>query len=213
MRINFNSSSNFDKSRFGVDYTTINDELANQIKYIHFHNSDYRDIVKCKNICNEFNNVLKTFNSLEYINIGGHLEDLSFEEGIQYLNNIRKAIPESIKLIVELGDFLFKNVGKLYCKVIDAKYDGNKQLITLNFSKMANQRWVYPEYYSLSNEKELIDTFFYGSSCCETDLYAEVKSQKLEINDEVIFSNISPYSYEWNTSFNGIEKIKFLFNK
>lgn len=72
---------------------------------------------------------------MKKINIGGHLEDLSFKEGIEYLNNVRNIVPENIIMIAELGDFLFKNVGTLYCNVVDVRYDSKVQVVTLNFSK------------------------------------------------------------------------------
>lgn len=210
IRINFNANTKFDKSRFGVEYTSIDPEYSDKIHYIHFHNSDHKDAEKCNDIIEEFSKVVNLFPNLKMINLGGHLEDLEFSEGITYLNRIRQMVPNNIELYVELGDFLFKNVGKLYCEVIDIRNDVEKQHITLNFSKMANQRWVYA-HYEPNNNNELISTIFYGCSCCETDIYLETKSQILNIHDHLIFSNISPYSYEWDTTFNGVDKMEFLF--
>lgn len=209
IRINFNSNNNFGFSRFGVDYKIINENTREKITYIHFHNSDQRDLEKCKNIYEEIKSILEHFPNLKILNIGGHLEDLSFDDGINYLNAIRSLIPDNILLYAELGDFLFKNVGTLYSKVIDIRKDNEIQIVTLNFSKMANQRWAYPIY--IANNNDLVKTIFYGCSCCETDIYLETKANKLNIGDEVKFKNISPYSYEWNTSFNGVEKMKYIF--
>lgn len=209
IRINFNSSDNFSFSRFGVDYKSINEDIRNNIAYVHFHNSDHKDLEKCQNIYAEIKRILEYFPNLKNLNIGGHLEDLSFEDGITYMNTIKSLIPDNISLYVELGDFVFKNVGVLYSKVVDIREDDNTQIVTLNFSKMANQRWAYPKY--IVNNKDLVNTIFYGCSCCETDIYLETKANKLSIGDEVKFENISPYSYEWNTSFNGVEKMKYMF--
>lgn len=209
IRVNFNSNNNYGVSRFGVDYKSINYDIRKKITYIHIHNSDHKDIEKCKKIYEEIKNILTFFPNLKNINIGGHLEDLSFQDGIDYLNTVRKIVPNNINLYVELGDFLFKNVGTLYCKVIDIRKDDNLQFVTLNFSKMANQRWAYPIYNT--NSKNLIKTMFFGCSCCETDIYLETYAEEFTIGDEVVFKNISPYSYQWNTSFNGIEKMKYIF--
>ncbi len=209
VRINFNSNNNFSTSRFGVDYKVINENVRNEITYIHLHNSDHKNFEQCQKIYDEIQNILKFFPNLRNLNIGGHLEDLSFEDGINYLNIIRKIIPNDINLYVELGDFLFENVGTLYSKVIDIRKDDNIQFVTLNFSKMANQRWAYPIYNTNSNN--LIKTIFFGCSCCETDIYLETEAEEFAIGDEVIFKNISPYSYQWNTSFNGVEKMKYIF--
>jgi len=211
IRINFNSNDAFDYSRFGMDYTLLDKKIKNNIEYIHLHNSDHRDLKKCKNIYEEINKIIKEFPSLKKINIGGHLEDLSFEEGIEYLNNVRNIVPENITMFVELGDFLFKNVGILYCNVVDVRYDDKIQVVTLNFSKMANQRWAYPQYISNNSETSNIKTIFYGCSCCETDIYLETYSHLLHIGDTIIFKNISSYSYQWNTSFNGVNKMEYIF--
>lgn len=212
LRINFNSHKEFDFSRFGEDYKLLDRDIKINIEYIHFHNSDHRTKAKCQLICEEFRELLYDFPNLKYLNIGGHLEDLSLEEGIEYLKIIREIVPKHVTLIVEVGDYLFKNVGHLYCNVIDVRRDNDKQIVTLNFSKMANQRWVYPKYSEEMN-KDTIPTIFYGCSCCETDTYLETNARPLICGEQVIFSNISPYSYQWDKEFNGVEKMEFIFKK
>lgn len=211
IRINFNSNKNFEYSRFGEDYQQIEEDIRNEVNYVHFHNSDYRDLNKCEEIYKEIKNIMQYFPNLKILNIGGHLEDLSIDEGLDYLNNVRFLIPSNIALYVEVGDFLFKNSGTLYCKVVDVRNDKDKQIVTLNFSKMANQRWAYPIYKTGEKNKKLIRTVFYGCSCCETDIYLETNSYALQVGDEIKFGNISPYSYEWNTAFNGVNKLEYIF--
>lgn len=212
IRINFNDNRNFEKSHFGINRLDINNYVKNEVRYIHFHNSDKRTIKKCEYIFEEIKKILEIFPNLTHLNIGGHLEDLTKEEGIEYLNIVREIVPSKINLIVELGDFLFKNCGTLYTKVVDSKIVNEKQIIILNFSKMANQRWVYPalKKEQLKDEMEY-DTTFYGCSCCEVDTFLETKCKRCYTGEKVAFSNISPYSYEWNNSFNGVGKIKFYF--
>lgn len=210
LRINLNSNSNFEVSRFGEDYTKLDKNIKFELTYIHLHNSDHKDEVKCNNILKEIEHIVALFPNLKCIDIGGHLEDLSFKEGIEYLKKIRNIIPTNVDIIAEAGDFLFKDCGKLFCEVIDVRNDQISQTVTLNFSKMANQRWAYPKY-NEESESELINTIFYGCSCCETDIYLETKAKKLEKGDKLIFQNISPYSYQWDTEFNGIEKLEYIF--
>jgi len=209
LRINFNSNNLFRYSRFGVDYKIIDEDLRNKLTYIHFHSSDYKDMNMCKCIYEEIKEVLKYFPNIKILNIGGHIEHLTFEEGIEYLNNIRNIVPDNIEVYAELGDFLFKNTGTLYSKVVDIRNDVDMQQVTLNFIKMANQRWTYPEY--VPKSKNLVKTIFYGSSCCESDIYLETYADRLNIGDEIIFKNISPYSYEWNVSFSGEDKLEYIF--
>lgn len=209
VRISFNSNSDFEFSRFGEDINNITEKEKVEIKYIHFHNSDHKDKSKCTSILKNLPKVINEFPNLEYLNIGGHLEDLDIVEGIAYLNRVREIVPKEIILLVELGDFLFKGVGILYCKVVDVRRDINTQVVTLNFSKMANQRWAYPKYFDNSTDK--IKTIFYGCSCCETDIYLKCESKELNVGDSLTFYNISPYSYQWDTSFNGVEKMEYIF--
>ncbi|CDC62043.1 hypothetical protein OBE_06752 [human gut metagenome] len=135
---------------------------------------------------------------------------MSFKNGIEYLQEMRSIIPTHIDIIVEAGDFLFKDCGKLFCEVIDVRDNKMSQTVTLNFSKMANQRWAYPIYHE-ETKNELVDTVFYGCSCCETDIYLETKARRLKKGDKLMFQNISPYSYQWDTEFNGINKIRYDF--
>lgn len=212
IRVNFNDSNEFEESHFGTNIQSINENIRNTVEYIHFHNSDKRTIDKCNSIKNQIKNIIKNFPNIKYLNIGGHLEDLTKEQGIKYINEVREIVPTNIKLIVEVGDFLFKNCGKLYTRVVDSKINENKQIIILNFSKMANQRWVYPELIEQQNNNcQEYETIFYGCSCCEVDIFLEARCKKYNIGEFISFSNISPYSYEWNNSFNGVKKIKFYF--
>ena len=214
LRINFNYNDNFEKSRFGVNFGECKPNVLESLKYIHFHNSDKKTKQKCENIFLEIEKIVMSCPKLEYINIGGHLEDLTIDQGIVFLNRVREIVPKKIIIIAELGDFLFKDCGTLYCEVIESKKIKEKQIVTLNFSKMANQRWVYPRYQS-TIQSALIETEFYGCSCCETDFFLTTKSQMLKKGERLIFSNISPYSYEWNTEFNGVKRMefKFLYNR
>ena len=211
IRINFNSNNKFNKSRFGVDYKLLNSEVRKKISYVHFHNSDDKDLLKCEAIYKELKNIVKYFPNLVDLNIGGNLDCLTFEEGLRYLEKVRKIVPQRINMYAELGNYTFKNVGTLFCEVIDICYDNNYQIVTLNISKMANQRWTLPFYISSHNDEEKMSTIFGSCTCCETDIYLETKANKLKIGDKVMFGNIYPYSYQWNTSFNGVDKIKYIF--
>lgn len=210
LRINLNGNEKFDKSRFGEDYTLLSNFIKEELTYIHLHNSDHKDSKKCNDILDEIKIIISSFPNLRCIDIGGHLEDLNFKIGIEYLKKIRSIIPIDIDILVEAGDFLFKNCGKLFCEVIDVRDNKINQIVTLNFSKMANQRWAYSIYYEEAKD-EFVDTIFYGCSCCETDIYLETKARRLKKGDKLIFQNISPYSYQWNTEFNGINKIRYDF--
>lgn len=215
IRINFNSDERFADSHFGIDYLKLDKNVIDRVSYVHFHNSDHRNYEKCECVLEHIYNIIKKFNNLKILNVGGHLENLTFEEGVSYIQNVREIVPPKIKVIVEVGDFLFKESGVLFCKVIDCYFDGKSQVVILDFSKMANQRWVYPilceDSMDMGGNRESFDTVFYGCSCCEVDVFLQTSCKKYDVGEEVIFQNISPYSYQWNHQFNGIAGIEFYF--
>lgn len=179
----------FDKE----DIKTINDVLGcdDILDYINSSNCDYNKLL-----------------SEKLIKLMEKTED-NFSKWIR-LRQPGDETTITIKKIVEAGDFLFKDCGKLFCEVIDVRDNKMSQTVTLNFSKMANQRWAYPIYHE-ETKNELVDTVFYGCSCCETDIYLETKARRLKKGDKLMFQNISPYSYQWDTEFNGINKIRYDF--
>ena len=213
LRINFNDDPSFEKSHFGVALSEIPSDLLYQLRYIHFHNSDHRDRGKCESILKQIEIIVSKFKNLRALDVGGHLEDLSTEDALWFIKEVRNIVPDHIFLYAEIGDFLFRDCGLLKCEVVDSYIDNTiyKQIVILNFSKMANQRWVYPSITVSSSD--LVETVFYGCSCCETDLYLESEYPIVHKGDELLFKNISTYAYEWNNSFNGINKIKIIFNK
>lgn len=210
LRINFNSFKNFEISHFGEDITSIETSMANDISYIHFHLADSRNALINNKILLNIKIILKKFPALKFLNIGGNLESLSMQDAILFLNRVRKIIPKHIVLIVEVGDLLFDGCGELFCKVIDTKIVNKKQIAILDVSKMANLRWSYLKYNE--NSLEEFETEFYGSTCCETDIVYKGRCHKLIIGEFIKFYNVSPYSYQWNKSFCGLNKIKIIFN-
>lgn len=214
LRINFNDDMRFEKSHFGVPLSLIPQELFKDLEYIHFHSSDTRTAEKCGFIKENIALLLRQFIGLKCLNIGGHLGDLSFEDGVTYINTVRSLVPENINLIVEAGDFLFKNCGILTCQALDVYFYGIYQNVILNFSKVAHQRWVHPTITSCNRPYDLLfPTCFWGGSCCEGDIFLETKYRKTKHGEVMQFHNISPYSGQWNCTFNGMDKINFYFTE
>ncbi len=211
IRINFNHNSYFEKSHFGISIEKLSYAQINEVKNIHFHNADKKTNETLEKLYKEIEMIVKKFPKLEILNIGGHLEDLSLDKAIEYIGKVRKITPKRIRIIVECGDLLFKKSGTLICYVVDSTIENNCQNVFLNFSQMANQRWTHPLYDRQKSEKKY-KTIFYGISCCEVDKFLETTAEKIKINQKLIFDNISPYSYEWNNTFNGLDKIKFEWN-
>ena len=135
------------------------------------------------------------------------------------MNKIKKIIVVTVTVFIcaSIGIFIMCNINK-----------NENTIIKKNFGSLMSEVLNNSEVYGLYNvdftnieilneviindvESEKIKTIFYGCSCCETDTYLETYSKPLMVGDEVSFENISPYSYQWNTSFNGVDKMKFVF--
>ena len=213
LRVNFNDDSNFEKSHFGIEMGKITDHIAKCVKYIHFHNSDFRNEYKCRCIYKKVEEIIKAFPNLEVLNIGGHLGEMTVSDATLFINTIRKIVPSDIKLVSEPGDFIISSCGVLFCQVVDVICEDERQKVFVNLSKVAQQRWTHPELtqYNKNTDSTMMETVFLGVSCCEGDVLYEGKCSKLAIGDILRFDNISTYSYEWNQRFNGLDRIEFRF--
>ena len=95
-------------------------------------------------------------------------------------------------------------------KVIDINHHGDHTNVSLDLSANANLHWSRPIYSGDNNGDNKV--IFYGSSCFEDDIVCSVNTNDtFKVGQSVNFWNISPYSYSWNNSFNGIKKIKCEF--
>lgn len=214
LRINFNYKSSFIFSHFGESLADIPLENLKDIYYLHFHISDKKSIQKLKAIINELKKVLPKCINLKMLDVGGGLDSLPKEKFKWYIESIYSILKPNQKLLIECGDLWFKNAGKLYTRIIDIKeIKKNTFIIFLPISKDCNLKWSYPKYnFNCVDVRNRYAVTFYGSTCYEKDEILKTNiDHKLNIGDQIIFDNISPYSAEWNTSFNGINKIEVIY--
>lgn len=209
IRINFNNDKDFEQSRFGIPLEEIC-KYSNIIKHIHFHIHDKNKELLLDKILKKINFIISVCPNLKTINIGGHYEYYQQDVALNIFKNIRQIIPDKIQLIVEAAGLWFERSIFLETQVLSIKNLNGTSFIVLDVCSSGNLFW----------SKCRIDkkrrgnfyTIFCGASCDEHDIICtEYTDNKFKVGDIISFYNISPYSYVWNRSFNGLKKIKYKF--
>lgn len=215
LRVNFNHKKAFSYSRFGIDFSNIPQNIAKQLQNVHFHLTDSRSKKFLKILENNFDDIIKKCVNLKNINIGGGYDELDTQGLVDFVKKLYKKLKNSQYLFIECGDFWFKGSGKLVAEVLNVINVGTDfKVVILATSKDCNLKWSAPVYIEKNDEKtkSKIKYYFYGASCFEKDLISSAKTHDvINAGDFIEFGNISHYSVEWNTSFNGIKKIEVLY--
>lgn len=199
IRLNVNGLN----SHFGDDY----DNKSHEIYHIHLSMPKTK---KLKDL------VLKEISKLDfsktkYLNIGGGYEQLSYLELKEYIENIRQIVPEKVKILLEAGSLWFKDSGYLITKVEHISNIRGLKFVYLNACRTLHSKWSIPIYMNINKGEE--DYIICGSSCDEKDLFAHAYKSCLKVGDKVYFNKIEPYSYSFNTTFNGIEKAEVIIDE
>ena len=152
---------------------------------------------------------------MKLLDIGGSYDALSADKIAELINIMLNILTSEQTLVMECGDLWFKNAGTLVTFVELIKEVSQKiKIVYLPFSKDGNLKWSSPKYIESkgSESSEINEYYFYGASCFERDFITVVKTYDLIMeNDAIKFSNISPYSVEWNVGFNGIIPIEVYY--
>ena len=151
------------------------------------------------------------FSKTRYLNIGGGYDQLSYLELQEYIGNIRKIVPEKVKILLEAGSLWFKDSGYLITKIKHISNIRGLKFAYLNACRAIHCQWSVPTYMNKNRGKE--EYIICGSSCDEGDLFAHVYNTLFKVGDKVYFSKIEPYSYSFNTSFNGIEQAEVVIDE
>lgn len=216
IRVNFNNQKGFTLSHFGFeDISHIPNHIKNSVHTMSFHIIDIRNDDFNKKLLQILEKNIFRYPNLKFLNIGGHFTEFDNLTLCKYLKNIRSVVSKHIKILIEPGDFWFKNVGYILTKVIYTKnLFSNKQFVFLDISRDAHMKWSAPSFNKsvVLNATQTYDSnhsvLFYGCSCYENDFIEIIKTnQVFSKNDILLFSQITGYSYSWNTGFNGIPSI------
>lgn len=201
-RINFNNNENFKQSRFGVEFNKLL-EFKDHIKNIHFHNCDKHKDKLLPHYKEILSFLINNFKNLKLINIGGHYEYYDKETIISFFKEIRSIIPPHIKLVIEGAGIWFEYAIRLETTIININHVKKTTMVSVDLCAGANLKWSWPRYENKLDGNNKVE--FYGASCFEDDYICSSETNDLfRIGDLVSFWNISPYSYSWDTSFNGI---------
>jgi diaminopimelate decarboxylase len=141
----------------------------------------------------------------EMINFGGALPNLNQKEAQRLLKALRQILGSDINFYFEPGRFWSEEYGHFYCSIENRKTWQAEKQIVINASKEAHFRWAKPHLNFANGRKVRI----YGATCSETDYLGEFKVS--ENSAKIKFSNVSGYSWAWQTQFNGIKKAPIIF--
>ena len=87
----------------------------------------------------------------------------------------------------------------------------NLNFVYLNACRELHSKWSIPTYINTNIGKN--EYILCGSSCDEKDLFAHVYNSDIKVGNRIYFGKIEPYSYSFNTSFNGIKKAEVIIDE
>ena len=161
---------------------------------------------------------------LKYINLGGGLLPLSFDQIEKLFASIDILVGNSIEVLFEPGQSLDDGCGYIATKVVSI---GRKKIlknglihhdIVLDISNLCHLDWSSYRVNFFGKAMSDVELTLYGSTCYEgdkisCDILPLMCDGKLSIKegDRVIISNVSGYSYAMQREFNGIDKLPCLF--
>jgi len=152
---------------------------------------------------------------LKYINLGGGWHCLNQQEFSDVLTSARKRFPEPCSILLEPGRWYSQAAGFAIGSIVNISRAGEVIRCTLDLSAKSHLRWSHPRLLHMfepQHDRKCV-VQFYGPSCYESDLIGKyylpystdaLKDSGLSYGKQVVFSNVSTYSREWNTSFNGV---------
>ena len=150
-----------------------------------------------------------------FINLGGGWHCLNQQKFSDILGDARKLFPEPCSILLEPGRWYAQNAGFAVGRIVNISRAGEVVRCTLDLSAKSHLRWSHPKLlhrFEPDHDKKCV-VQFYGPSCYESDLIGKyylpystdaLKDSGLAYGKKIAFSNVSTYSGEWNTSFNGV---------
>lgn len=215
------------ESRFGLSLKSIaaiQDELLSDKNFRGFHTHQGlqdHDASILKKMCHS---ILKDFSDYAekgyYFNLGGSFQAFTDDDISQTLELLK----DKFKVHIEPGRALFKHAGYALVPVDKYLLEGDHLRIFTRLSFINHLKWSKPSFAGILNYSENLEHLspktlvLEGPTCYEFD-----KSEVLKVNTElaitigslILLENISGYSSEWNSGFNGIEEaeVKFVGRK
>jgi diaminopimelate decarboxylase len=150
-----------------------------------------------------------------YMNIGGGWHRLARPGIAAVLAEARRSFPLPCRILVEPGRWYNGPDGHAIGTVENLSLHDRILRVTLNLSARCHLHWSTPRllHFTEPRHDQGCIVQFYGASCYESDLIGKyylpcsgdvAMDTGLTRGARVVFGNVSTYSAEWNTSFNGI---------
>jgi diaminopimelate decarboxylase len=155
-----------------------------------------------------------------YFNLGGGLQHFSETE----LENALNFLKDKFRVHIEPGRSIVKQAGFAMAPIEKFFLDGGELRLFTRLSFLSHLKWSNPKMAGILNDSNQLESckpdtiVLEGPSCYEFDKSHPFKSEEevhLAIGSIVLLSDITGYSAEWNTSFNGVPaaEIKFVGRK
>lgn len=211
-------------SRFGFRLEEVKDLLGDvRLKqrppagfHVH-HGSEVNQLSTFGTLLNGLATLAQATNKpVKYLNLGGGWHCLARADIADILSVARRRFPLPCRIMLEPGRWYAETAGYAVGTIVNLSRDGNILRCTLDLSSRCHLHWSNPKllHFTDSRHGECCIVQFYGSSCYESDLIGKyvvpystnmLADTGLGDGKQVILSNISTYSAEWNASFNGIQ--------
>ncbi len=212
------------KSRFGLSYSDLNLH-KNQIladknfKGFHLHQGLEDHTYKIlHSILKSAKDKLSAYGGKNYLlNLGGSFQSFDDNEILASLNLIK----DQFKIHIEPGRALYKEAGFAMAPIEKYILEDDCMRIFTRLSFINHLKWSKPSFAGILNMNENIETvhvdslILEGPTCYEFD-----KSEKIMIDmplsftkgSLIVLDNITGYSAEWNSGFNGVTmcEVKFV---
>lgn len=212
------------RSRFGLTLSelhSIEEELLKDAKFKGFHvhqgleDNSYPILHK---ILSAIQSKFQRFSNKGYcFNIGGSWQQFSETEIASSLDQLR----HQYKVHIEPGRAMFKGAGFALAPIDKFTMDGDTIRLFTRLSFISHLKWSKPIFAGILNQSDKLEQFspkslvLEGPTCYEFDKSESVKLEgpvALAKGSLVVLENVSSYSSEWNTTFNGVPEcdIKFV---
>ena len=190
-------------SHFGLSYD------GNSYSIYHLHLSTNKNAKVLNKIMETIS--LLDFTETEYLDIGGSYDNLNYLQLYMFLKKIRNIVPDNVKIVLEMGSMWFNNAGYLISSVEFLSKANGANFAFINASRDLHTKWSIP--LCLNMKSGINDYVICGPTCYENDLFEHIYNCDVAIGDKLIFKNIEPYSYSFNSSFNGIKKARVIIDE
>ena len=150
-----------------------------------------------------------------YINLGGGWHRLAASAIREVLLSARSHFPAPCVLLFEPGRWYGEGAGYAVGSIVNIARTGKIVRCTLDLSGKSHLHWSMPTLLHTFDERysEGGAVQIFGPSCYESDFVGKfylpcagdvIRDAGLDFGRRLVFGNVSTYSLEWNTSFNGV---------